>query len=510
VLVRTPYGKNGHSSEGRWFAERGYVYIAQDCRGRHDSDGVFRPLRDEACDGFDTIEWAAAQPWCDGSVGMLGGSYLGWDQWLAATQRPPHLKALIPLVSPPDPFYNMPYQYGAFSPMMFDWVNLTSDHDNQDAGQMDLHSVYRHLPLLTLDRAAGRQSRTWREWVEHSTFDDYWKATSYESHYDKIDLPVLGISGWYDDDQAGTTRNFIAMRRLRRKNQKLLMGPWPHAVNSRTRLGILDFGADSRIDLRELERRWFDRWLKGQANGIDQEPPVRLFVMGANRWRDEDDWPIPRTRWTKYYFQSQGNANSLAGEGVLQTGPPDKTKPDHYSYSPADPTPFVTEPSSAQIGGPDDYRAVEKRKDVLVYTSPPLTEDLEITGPLVVKLYAASSAPDTDFSAMLLDVHPDGYALRLNDGVIRARFRDSLEKPALIEPGKIYEYTIDCWSTSMFFKKGHRLRVQIASAAFPKFDRNPNTGHKLGVDADIRVADQTIYHDAEHPSHIVLPVIPAK
>jgi putative CocE/NonD family hydrolase len=413
-------------------------------------------------------------------------------------------------VSPPDPFYNIPYQYGAFSPMGFDWVNLTSDHDNQDSAELDRDKLYMHLPLLTMDTAAGRRSETWREWVKHSTFDEYWKAVSYETHYKKIDLPVLNISGWYDDDQTGTTRNFTAMRKLGRKNQKMLIGPWPHAVNSTTKLGSLDFGPSSQIDLRELQRRWFDRWLKGTDNGIDRESPVRLFVMGTNRWRDEDDWPPKQTRWTKFYFHSGGRANSLFGDGTLSPEAPDKEQPDRYTYNPERPTPFITEASSAQIGGPDDYRPVQRRDDVLVYTSEPVAEDMEITGPLTVKLYAASSAKDTDFTAMLLDVYPDGSALRLNDGIIRASYRDSMEKPTPIEPGKVYEYTIDCWSTSMVIKRGHRVRVQIASAAFPKFARNPNTGNSPGMDKQFQLAQQTIYHDMERQSHIVLPIVPAK
>jgi putative CocE/NonD family hydrolase len=510
IVVRTPYGKGRAFKDGRYFAEHGYVFIAQDCRGRHDSEGEFRPLRDEAADGYDTIEWAAQQPWSDGNVGTLGGSYLGWNQWLAATLQPPHLKCMIPIVSPPDPFYNLPYQYGAFSPMMFDWVNLTSDHDNQESDELDRERLYKHLPLKTLDAAAGRESRTWKEWVDHSSFDDYWKAISYESHYDKIDLPVLNISGWYDDDQPGTTRNFTAMRKLGRKNQKMLVGPWPHAVNSKTQLGILDFGAAAQIDLRGLEKRWFDRWLKGAENGIDKESPVRMFVMGENKWRDEDEWPLKRTHWTKFYFHSDGRANSLLGDGVLSTDAPGKEKPDHYTYNPEKPTPYITELSSAQVGGPDDYRPVQRRDDVLVYTTEPFTEDVEVTGPVVVKLHAASTARDTDWTALLCDVYPDGYALRLCDGVIRARYRESLEKASLLEPGKAYEYTIDCWSTSMQIKKGHRLRVQIASAAFPKFDRNPNTGNQLGQDAILKTADQTIYHDKEHASHIVVPIVPTE
>ena len=512
ILLRTPYGKSTprYFSEGRWFAERGYIYIVEDCRGRHDSEGVFRPNIDDFHDGYDTIEWSAVQPWSSGNVGTLGGSYLGENQWRAATQRPPHLKTMIPLVSPPDPFFNVPYQYGAFSPMNLDWVSLTSDHDNQVTGELNLDEIYRHLPLLDMDEAAGRPSSTWREWVEHSTWDDYWKAQSYEMHYDNIDLPVLHISGWYDDDQPGTTRNYTAMRRLGRKNQRMLIGPWPHAVNSTTRLGPLDFGPSAQIDLRALFLRWFDRWLKGVDNGIDREPPVRIFVMGANVWRDEDDYPLPRTQFTTYFFHSGGRANSLFGDGSLSRVAPANEPPDRYTYDPASATPFVTEASSAQVGGPDDYRPVERRDDVLVYTTPPLEQDIEISGPLSAKLWAASSAPDTDFAAMLLDVYPDGMAVRLNDGIIRASFRESLEKPAPLVPGKAYEYAIDCWATSMLIRKGHRIRVHIVSSEFPKFDRNLNTGHRLGMDVEMRTAEQTVYHDAAQSSRIVLPVIPAR
>jgi hypothetical protein len=513
IVLRTPYGKNSPSQfgYGRYFVENGYVYIVEDSRGRHDSDGTFHAMHDEAEDGYDTIEWAAAQPWSDGSVGTWGGSYGGENQWMAATSRPPHLKTMAVLVSPPGPFYNIPFQYGALTIMILDWAIGVSDRDSQRSNELGLDKVIRKLPLATLDElAAGRPIYLWKSYFAHPTYDDYWKFVDFERHYDRIDLPVLHISGWYDDDQPGTFRNFTAMRRLGRKGQKLLVGPWPHAVNSVTKMGILDFGESSKIDLQGTSRRWFDRWLKGVTNGVDDEPPVRVFIMGANAWRDESDWPLPGTQWTKYYFHSGGKANSLSGDGVLSPAPPKKEPADEYVYDPADATPFIMRPSSSQVGGPDDYRPVGERKDVLVYTTPPLDEDMEITGPLSVKLFAASSAPDTDWNAMLMDVYPDGYALRLNDGVVRASFRESFEKPSPIEPGKIYEYTIDCWATSMLIRKGHRLRVHIASAAFPKFDRNLNTGHPFGQDGEMQTARQTVFHDAKHPSHIVLPVIPPK
>jgi len=515
IILRTPYGKNSASQFGfgRFFAGNDYVYIVEDSRGRHDSDGTFHGMHDEANDGYDTIEWAAAQDWSDGNVGTLGGSYGGQNQWMAAVGSPPHLKTMAVLVSPPGPFYNLPFQYGALTLLSIDWYIMVSDHVNQNSRELGLDRVLRELPLVTIDEVAtgGRPIPLWKKNFEHPAYDEYWKAVDYERNYDKVDVPVLHISGWYDDDQPGTFRNFTAMRRLGRKGQKMIVGPWPHAVTRKqTTLGILDFGPESTLDLNGILLRWYDRWLKGISNGVDTEPPVRVFVMGANTWRDEPDWPLPATQWTKYYFHSGGKANSLSGDGVLSPTLPRKEPPDSYAYDPADPTPFIVPASSAQVGGPDDYRPVGERNDVLVYTTPPLEQDMEITGPISVKLFASSSAPDTDWNAMLIDVYPDAYALRLNDGVVRASYRESLENPSPIEPGKIYEYTIDCWTTSMLIRKGHCLRVHIASAAFPKFDRNLNTGNRYGMDSEMRVAHQTVFHDAKHPSHIVLPVIPAK
>jgi putative CocE/NonD family hydrolase len=513
IVLRTPYGKNSPSqfTFGRFFAQNDYVYLAVDSRGRHDSEGTFHAMHDEAEDGYDTIEWAATQPWCDGRVGTLGGSYGGENQWMAATACPPHLKTMIVLVSPPGPFYNLPFQYGVLTLPAIDWYIMVSDHVNQSSHELGLDKAIKSLPLVKMDELiTGKPIPLWKDIFKHPTYDDHWKKVDFERYWDKIDMPILHISGWYDDDQPGTFRNFTAMRKLGRKGQKLIVGPWPHAVNSVTKLGILDFGPSSQIDLQATLLRWFDRWLKGVENGVDAGLAVRLFVMGANVWRDEADWPIPDTQWTKYYFHSSGKANSVKGDGLLSTLPPKKEPPDNYTYDPADPTPFIMPVSSAQVGGPDDYSQVGERNDILVYTSPPLDKDMEITGPITVKLYASSSAPDTDWHAMLLDVYPEGYAIRLNDGIIRASYRESFENPSPIEPGKIYEYTIDCWNTSMVIKRGHRLRVHIASAAFPKFARNQNTGHPYGLDDEIRVAQQTIYHDAKHPSHIILPVIPER
>jgi putative CocE/NonD family hydrolase len=328
---------------------------------------------------------------------------------------------------------------------------------------------------------------------------------------------VLHLSGWYDDEQVGTPLNFAGMvaqaaTKEIRRSQKLIMGPWPHNIVSQpTKLGEVDFGPEAKIDLSATLLRWYDHWLKGIDTGLLNEPPVRIFVMGANKWRDETEWPPARAKFAKYFLHGHGRANSLYGDGRLSATEPGTDEPeDHYSSDPERPVPFITEPTFAQIGGPDDYRPVERRDDVLVYTTGPLAEDTEVTGPVRARLFAASSARDTDFTAKLLDVWPDGFAQRLCDGMVRARFREGMDKPSLIEPGKVYAYDIDCWTTSQMFKKGHSIRLEIASTAFPKYDRNPNTGASLGKSSEMNRADQTIYHDKDHPSHLLLPVVPPK
>jgi uncharacterized protein len=514
ILTRTPYMNASASmlTQGRWFAERGYVFVAMDVRGRGDSDGEFSPYFSEGRDGYDSIEWIAAQPWSDGAVGTIGGSYLGRIQWLTALEQPPHLRAMVVAVPPSDPFIETPT--GLPSPMHLCWLHYTSGRQLQLMEAVDWERVYDHLPLLTMDEAAGRgQQRRWREEVEHSRLDDYWRRICYQDKFEQMSVPTLHISGWYDDEQIGTPLNFAGMTSRAataeaRRSQRLLMGPWGHAVNTTKKLGEVDFGDEALIDLRGEQLAWFDRWLRGV--GADEPvTPARIFIMGENIWRDEQEWPLARTTWTRYHLRSAGHANSRFGDGALSTDAPTADEAsDSYRYDPARPTPFITEATSSQIGGPDDYAAVQRRDDLLVYQTEPLVEAVEVTGPITMDLYAASSAPDTDFTAMLLDVWPSGFAQRLTDGMVRARFREGMDRPALITPGEVYRYTIDCWNTAHVFRAGHRIAVQIASAAFPKYDRNLNTGATLGMTSEMVVAEQTIYHDAQHPSAIILPVIP--
>ena len=515
ILSRTPYNKNGGSTLtiARYFAARGYVYVAMDVRGRGDSDGKFVPYTNDGRDGYDAIEWCAKQPWSTGKVGTIGGSYNGRIQWLTALEQPPHLAAMVAMVTPSDPFVEWPT--GVPLPMDISWYHFTAGRVLQNLEAVDWSKVHQHLPLETMDEASGRANQHWKEMFDHARLDEWWEPLRYQNKFERVKAPVLHISGWYDDEQVGTPLNFIGMVNKGatpeiRRQQKLLMGPWPHAINSTSKLGDVDFGPTAMIDLNGYWLRWFDYWLKDIDNGIMSEPSVRIFVMGENRWTDEKEWPIARTQWVKYYLHSQGRANSLFGDGTLSTVEPGGEPADKYAYDPARAVPFITSPSFAQIGGPDDYRSIERRDDVLIYTSEPAEEDVQICGPIRARVHAASSARDTDFMAKLIDVWPDGFAQRLTDGMVRTRFRDGMERPTLIEPGRIYSYDVDLWNTCNVFKKGHRIRIEIASSAFPKYDRNPNTGEALGKTTRVEVARQTIYHDREHPSHVVLPIVPQK
>ena len=515
ILSRTPYNKStprgGHLELGRYFAARGYVYVAMDVRGRGDSDGKFTPYRNEGPDGYDSIEWCAQQPWSTGKVGTIGASYLGYDQWITALEQPPHLTTMIVMTTPPDPFVESPT--GLQSPTYMSWHLLISGHVLHNLAAVDWPSVYAHLPVYTMDTAAGLDSPYWRQVVDHPGIDQWWDPLIYQNKYERVRVPIMHVSGWYDDEQAGATMNYIGMTTKGqsaelRRNQKLLMGPWPHAVNSTTHLGDIEFGPTAVIDLNLYELRWFDHWLKGIDTGIMQEPPVRIFLMGENKWHDEKEWPIGRTKYVDYYLHSKGHANSLYGNGTLSPIPAADEPADRYTYDPAMPVPFLMEPTYAQLGGPDDYRPVERRDDVLVFTSEPFNESTTICGPLRLKLSAASSATDTDFMGKVLDVWPQGFAQRLYDGMVRARYRDGGDRPSLITPGRVYTYDIDLWNTCQQLGKGHRVRLEVSSSAFPKYDCNQNTGEPLGKTTNLKTAEQTIYHDAKHPSFVRIPIVP--
>ena len=538
ILVRTPYDNMPLAEKGLVFARRGYIYVAQDNRGRYDSEGEFYPWHQEVEDGYDTRKWIANQPWCNGKIGTVGGSYLGMVQWLGVLESSDYLTAMMPSVTPIDGWiWGNQYVNGAYQlALNHGWGFGTTNRTRQPTGMHDWMKLHRFLPLIeTAKVATGAENPFIRDWIKHPTYDDYWRKISAEDKFAKINVPIYNLAGWFDAYPAAAFRGFAGMRKHARseeirRSQRILVGPWPHAISRSSRTGEVDFGPDAVIESLEgllghnapdhLALRWFDYWLKGIDNGIMNEPPVRIFVMGANVWRDEHEWPLARTQFTNFYLHSQGNANSLhGGDGALSvTSPGEDESPDQYSYDPENPVyerggnfsySIAGVGGSSELSGPFDQRPNERRDDVLVYTSEPLTEDLEVTGPLTCKLYISSSAPDTDFVVRLVDVHPDGRALNYSEGILRVRYRESWESPQLMEPGQVYAITIEMQPTSLVFKKGHRIRVDVTSSDFPHFDRNPNTGHEFGMDAEVQIAEQTIYHNTKYPSHIVLPVIPA-
>ena len=521
VLMRTPYDNNAAAviEQGRSYANRGYACVIQDCRGRWDSGGEYYPFHNEGTDGYDTQEWIGSQEWSNGKIGMAGGSYLGLVQWTSAPHRSRFLTAMAPRVIAGDFFTGLLYPGGAFQlNVALTWGMRTNGHTAQSIEYHNWTEAFRSLPVSEMDQLAGRKLGFWKDWVEHSRYDDYWAQVNVEEKWAEIEAPALNFGGWYDLYSQHTFINFNGLRHDGRsaeaKQSKLIVGPWPHRVGASTRTGDVDFGADSMADLDDLELRWFDYWLKGIDNGIVDEPPLRLFIMGVNRWRDEHEWPLARTSWEKWYLHSGGTANSVMGDGVVSTDPPADGQPDSFAYDPQYPVQTMggNNCCSPHIvpWGPHDQRPVEARHDVLCYTSPPLEADLEVTGPIKLVLYAATDGTDTDWTAKLVDVSPSGYAMNLCDGIIRARFRESFSDPTLLEPNKVYEYEIDVGVTGNVFQKGHSIRIEVSSSNFPRFDRNPNTGHTFGADADMRTAHQTVYHSRDYPSHIVLPVIPAE
>ena len=508
LLMRSPYGNGGAgNSEAGFAVSRGYAVVLQDTRGRYESEGLFDAMQPEAKDGYDTQQWVGQQPWCNGKIGTFGGSYVGFTQWMPAPLASPYLITMFPEVTFSD-LHDVVYQNGAFFLDLFGpWsYEMTSPYNvNMDSLMKQPDKILMHLPLIDQDKILGWKIPFLRDWLSHPEHDRYWDRTSIGDGYGKIKASVFAIGGWYDILLNGTIDNYLKMTgsdilpEIRQK-QKLMIGPWVHSMASQ-KVGELDFGEAANPDDSELMLRWFDSQLKDISNGIMDEPQVKIFVMGENKWRYENEWPLARTIYRNYYFHSTGNANSISGDGILDTSPPSTENGDKYIYDPADPV--------RTIGGmgPYDQRQVEKRNDVLVYTTPPLKEDTEVTGPVSAIVFAASSAQNTDFTAKLVDVYPDGRAIRICEGIIRADHRDPTKKPSNIEPGKIYEYVIDLWATSNVFKKDHQIRVEISSSNFPRFDRNLNSGNYFATDTTIIKAEQTIYHSTQYPSHIILPVI---
>lgn len=543
LVARNPYGKDGRADPNgstQFYARYGYISVVQDCRGRFTSEGDYDPIFQEVADGYDCVEWAARLPWSNGRVGTTGQSYLGLTQYAIACNdpMPPSLQAMAPVSASSD--YHASWIYHSGGAAMWGWMipyailkgrntlerkGLTEMLRQMDEyvepgtnfGQPLRTEWYRHLPL---DEWSERLKEAAPYVADHfANADDgpYWDRANVNLHAGGVSVPMLHVSSWYDIFAEGAPSAYRSIKDQSRSararaGQRLIMGPWahllPYDVPSSRGTGDIDFGPAALIDLRATLLNWFDYWLKDIDTGIMAGPPVTVFMMGENRWQTLDDWPPPRATDVPYYFHSGGSANSLQGDGALSTVPPDDEPPDAYTYDPRDPVPTLGGANLTLPLGVIDQRPVEQRRDVLVFTSEPLDRPVEVTGPVRVELWAASSAPDTDFTAKLVDVHPDGYARNLLDGIIRARYRDSGRTPALIEPGEIYRYSIDLWATSNVFLPGHCVRVEISSSNFPRFDRNPNTGRPIATETELIPAQQRIYHEARHPSHIVLPVVP--
>ncbi len=562
ILTRTPYDKNVEDAAIPFYVGRGYVVISQDVRGRYASEGRWVPVHDDVLDGYDTAAWIGRQPWSNGSIGTIGSSYGGATQHALAISNPPFLKAMVPRNAMSNFGHYGLRHNGAFELRFFNWVLTLGNPTNADSAKaarraasnpaavpalvamgQQVNDYVRALPLRpgTTPLQFAPDYESWLiQAMSHGEYDDYWKnsGSSVVDHLDTFkDVPVYHVTGWYDSwGTSVANMNYPALRRTKKSPQRLIVGPWIHSSERLDYAGEAQFTPDAALNLPEFQLRWFDRWLKGIDNGVDKEPPVRIYVMGGGdghktpegrlfvggRWRDEQEWPLARTSPTNYYLHSGGSLSPIAPGAEPATT---------YTFDPRNPVPSLGGNVSSQgtmgFQGAADQRCrsgfwlcrdnlpLSSRNDVIVFQTPPLAEDLEVTGRLIVKLWAASDGPDTDFTAKLIDVYPPnkdypaGVHLNVGDSIVRARFRNGGAKAEMLEPGKPYEFTIEMYPTSLVFQKGHRIRVDISSSNFPRFDVNPNTGEPLNNNRQWRTARNTIYTSAEHPSRIILPVIPS-
>jgi uncharacterized protein len=553
LLTRTPYNKKGAAREGRYYAERGYVVVANDVRGRFASEGTWRLIADDPSDGYDVVEWIAAQGWSDGKVGTFGTSYPGGTQHALAEMNPPHLTTMIPIDSVSNCAISGMRHGGAFELRFMNWIFLRASDSRAALADPALKEalVENHRRIRQhVDRLPVRVGTTplkvvpeYEGWLVEAMRSGpetpFWKikGLSVVDHVsDYADVPVLHVTGWYDSWTRQVTLNYEALSRAKRSPQRLVIGPWVHGSQGSNVSGEVEFTADAAVDLLAWRLRWYDRWLKGETNGVDDDPPVLIYVMGTGddrktptghlrhggSWRAERAWPLARAVPTAYY---------LDGDGTLSTSAPQKARSSTtYTFDPVHPVPTIGGNISSNTGlmtnggydqrprddthAADDRLPLSERRDVLVFRTPPLAEDVEVTGTVQVKLWVSSTAPDTDFTAKLIDEippnpdYPLGFDLNIGDSILRARYRISLDRPELMTPGVVYPITITLYPTSNVFKKGHRIRVDVSSSNFPRFDVNPNTGDPLSTHRRMVAADNTIYHQAGYPSHVVLPIIP--
>ena len=500
ILVRTPYGKGEELVPNyQALVGHGFAVVIEDVRGRYESEGEFHPFDQEVPDGNDTLNWIARQSWCDGKIGMTGGSYLGIAQWKAALSANPHLKAIFPVVAGDDDYRDRYYSAGGAMKLgnRLEWM---SENLGVFGYHPDFSNFVLHLPVRTADVAAtGRTVEMFQTVVAHPAMDSFWKAISVREQLAKVRVPVFSVGGWYDNFVESDLDAYAALRKTSGLN-RIVIGPWPH--NMSIKFSGVDFGRDSRLPIRSLQIAWFDQWLLGKDSPLLSEPPARVFVMGANRWREFREWPPEQARPEEFYLEDDAG---------LGDKPPRHAAPDRYVYDPASPVPTrggaVCCNPNVFPWGPMDQRAVEQRKDVLTYSTAPLVRDLEAIGPVSVELYVSTTARDTDFTAKLVDVFPDGTARNLTDGILRLRYRNSLEHAVLATPGQVYCISVDAGVTGNLFQKGHRIRLEISSSNFPRFDRNPNTGTAVAAETRSIKATESIYHDKQHPSRLVLMVM---
>jgi putative CocE/NonD family hydrolase len=522
IVCRTPYSTERYPTAydaAVFFAQRGYVFVYQDVRGRHESEGKWEPFRNDIEDGFDTIEWSAAQPWSNGKVGMQGGSYLGHVQWRAAMAKPPHLVAIFPAVAATSLYHDWITLNGGWRlSFNFGWGPVRQESRiMQNTGPHGLSGgmtplnfdvLQRHLPLSGMQQLAGRNAQFYKDWIAHPDYDAYWKKLNAEEVIHQINVPAHTFGGWFDIFSQGTLRGYALLSKKgatesARRYSRLVIGPWGHG--SSQKFGDLDFGPHAHVDQHSLELQFFDFHLKGTKNALATEPPVKLYVMGRNQWSAENEYPLARTQYKNLYLHPNGKLD--------WTPPPASAKPASFRYDPDNPVPSLGGNNCCGTptpAGPKDQRPLDSRGDILRFSTPILSEPLEVTGPVKLVLHAASDSLDTDFVAKLIDVYPDGRALNMAEGIVRARYREGADKPKLLQPGQTYEFTIDMVGTAVEFQPGHRIRVDITSSHFPQFDRNPNTGDPFGANAKTRIATQTVHLSQGHASHIVLPVIPVR
>ncbi len=530
ILMRLPYDKtqaeNISYSHPSWYARHGYLVVVQDVRGSWASEGEFRPFHHEAEDGYDTIEWAAHLPGVNGRVGMYGFSYAGATQLMPATLRPPSLVTICPAMTASQYYEGWTYNQGALAlAFTMSWaINLASleaRRAKDDAAVNELDAVYGNmqgwywaLPLETFPPLSGKYGSYFLEWLAHPTYDDYWRRWSIDEDYGRLTVPALHLGGWYDIFLSGTVKNFVGMRNgagsePARQGQKLVIGPWTHMPWAPA--GGRGEGVEPSV-AENMQLRWFDRFLKGVETGV-LDAPVSLFVMGAEEWRDYPDWPPPGSEPVHWFLHSKGRANSRFGDGTLSLEAPGDEISDVFTADPLIPTTSIGGHSCCLSFvapmGPADQRAAEEFNSVLVYTSETLRQPLELIGEVSVTLYAATSARDTDWTARLCEVFPDGRSINLQEGIVRARYRESLTEPSMPEPDKIYRYDIPLGPVGVRLAAGNRLRLTVSGSDFPQWDRNLNTGGELfheGPTASV-VATQTVLHDRDHPSHVTLPVM---